>query len=78
MVRKKDGFLGERSVILPPMIVEMEEKDPLVSSLYITDIGHYPMAEHHYRIRREPVCAHLLRGWKWFLQTEWKDLSGDP
>ena len=60
MVRKKDGFLGERSVILPPMIVEMEEKDPLVSSLYITDIGHYPMAEHHHRIRREAIDQYVL------------------
>ena len=60
MVRKKDGFLGERSVILPPMILEMEERDPLVSSLYITDIGHYPMAEHHHRIRTEAIDQYVL------------------
>ena len=60
MVRKKDGFLGERSVILPPMILEMEERDPLVSSLYITDIGHYPMAEHHHRIRTDAINQYVL------------------
>ena len=60
MVSRKDGFLGERAVILPPRILEMEEGDPLVSSLYITDIGHYPMAEHHHRIRTEAIDQYVL------------------
>ena len=60
MIKKKDGFLGERAVILSPMIIEMEENDPLVSSLYITDIGHYPMAEHHHRVRQEAIDQYVL------------------
>lgn len=60
MVKKKDGFLGERSVVLPPMLVKMEEEDPLVRSLFITDIGHYPMAEHHYRIREKAINQYVL------------------
>lgn len=60
MIKKKDEFLGERAVILPPMIIEMEENDPLVSSLYITDIGHYPMAEHHHRVRQEAIDQYVL------------------
>jgi len=60
MVKKKDGFLGERSVVLPPMLVRMEEEDPLVSSLFITDIGHYPMAEHHYRLREKGIDQYVL------------------
>lgn len=60
MIKKKDGFLGERAVILPPMIIEMEENDPLVSSLYITDIGHYPMAEHHHRVRQKAIDQYVL------------------
>lgn len=60
MVSKKDGFLGERSVVLPTSIVEMEENDPLVSSLFITDIGYYPMAEHHHRIRTEGINQYVL------------------
>ena len=60
MIKKKDGFLGERAVILPPMIIEMEENDPLVSSLYITDIGHYPMAEHHHLVRQEAIDQYVL------------------
>jgi AraC-like DNA-binding protein len=56
----KDGFTGARSIVLPQMIVEMEERDPLVSSLYITDIGYYPKASHHFRERTVPVDQNVL------------------
>ena len=56
----KDGFTGARSIVLPQMIVEMEERDPLVSSLYITDIGYYPHAVGHHRERREGIDQHVL------------------
>ncbi len=60
MVKKKDGFGGERAVVLSPVLVKMEEEDPLASSLFITDIGYYPMAEHHYRIREEGINQYVL------------------
>lgn len=60
MLHLKDGFTGERSVVLPQMAVEMQKSDPLVSSLYITDIGYYPHASHHFRERREPIMQNVL------------------
>ncbi|MBR1485365.1 MAG: AraC family transcriptional regulator [Prevotella sp.] len=60
MVKRKDGFVGERSIVLPPMVIQMEQDDPLVSSLYVTDIGHYPMAEHHYRSRKDAIDQYVL------------------
>lgn len=59
-IRKRDGFTGERSIVLPPMIIELEEKDPLASSLFITDIGYYPHAKHHYRSRQQPINQYVL------------------
>lgn len=56
----KDGFVGERSIVLPKVVVEMEQNDPLVSSLYITDIGYYPTARGHYRRRKEAIREHVL------------------
>lgn len=56
----KDGFTGERTIVLPRMVVEQEEADPLVSSLYITDIGYYPHATGHRRERREAIDQHVL------------------
>ena len=49
MPRRKDGFSGERTVVLPPETIALEAIDPLIHYLYITDIGYYPMAKHHYR-----------------------------
>ena len=56
----KEGFTGERSIVLPPMTIETERQDPLVSTLYITDIGYYPHAEGHYRQRLQPIDEHVL------------------
>jgi hypothetical protein len=44
----KQGFTGERSIVLPAMTIEAQQQDPLASSLYITDIGYYPHAYCHY------------------------------
>lgn len=60
MLRKKDGFLGERAVVLPPAMVETEEQDELCQSLLITDIGYYPRAEHHHRVREQGVNQYVL------------------
>lgn len=60
MLKLKNGFTGERCIVLPKMIIEMEQEDPLVSSLYITDIGYYPAASHHYRERKNPIEQNVL------------------
>lgn len=59
-MKQKDGFSGERSIVLPQMIIDMERKDPLVSSLYVTDIGYYPHAYGHFRERKEPIGQNVL------------------
>ena len=75
--RKRDGFTGERSIVLPPMIIELEEKDPLASSLFITDIGYYPDAKHHYRSRQQPINQYVLiycidgQGWFSIGEKQW-------
>ena len=60
MIRKKDGFQGEQVVVLPPAIVELEEQDNFCQGLFITDIGYYPKAEHHHRIREKGVGQYVL------------------
>ena len=60
MIKLKDGFRGERAVVLPPAIVEMIEKHPYTASLHITDIGYYPKAAYHYRERCEPINTFVL------------------
>ena len=60
MIRKKDGFQGEQALVLPPAIVELEEQDDFCQGLFITDIGYYPKAEHHHRIREKGVGQYVL------------------
>lgn len=59
-LRIKDGFSGERSIVLPEVIRKKQLHDPLVSSLYITDIGYYPCAAHHFCERTSPISEHVL------------------
>lgn len=60
MVKQKDGFRGEQSVVLPPMVVAMAEHDELASSLFVTDIGYYPNATNHYRERKKAIDQYVL------------------
>lgn len=45
MIKRKDGFSGERALVLPASIIHTMENNPLANALHITDIGYYPRAE---------------------------------
>ena len=55
MIRIKEGFQGERMVVVPPYIRKRQDEDPFLSTLYITDIGYYPRAKRQ---------GHVLH-WHW-------------
>lgn len=60
MIKLKDGFSGERAIVLPRLKVEEMENDIIASKLYITDIGFYPHALHHYRRRLQPITQYVF------------------
>ena len=60
MLKVREGFSGQRSIVLPKMIVDMMKDDAIVSSLHITDIGYYPCAANHYIERNEPIGEYLF------------------
>ncbi len=66
----KSGFNGERSLVLPRVIIDAMENDPMTSLLHITDIGYYPKALHHYRRRDPPIDQYVfiycIDGTGWF------------
>ena len=70
MIKRKDGFSGERALLLPLSVVQEMEKDALSSILHITDIGYYPKALHHFRERTEPISQfvfiYCIEGAGWF------------
>ncbi|KAB4187062.1 AraC family transcriptional regulator [Bacteroides uniformis] len=59
-IKIKEGFTGQRSVELPKAIIDMQENDPLVSTLFVTYIGYYPKAHHHYVDRSIPITHYVL------------------
>lgn len=48
---KEDGFPGQISFVLPEKIIELMKGNPLISDLFMTDIGYYPHARYHFRER---------------------------
>lgn len=66
----KNGFQGERQLVLPEMVVRMMEANPLLSALHITDIGYYPSATYHEIHRTEGVGQYVfiycVQGCGWY------------
>lgn len=51
--RKEEGFRGERKIALPTEQVSEYMTNPQVKRMYLTDVGFYPSAEHHFVERKE-------------------------
>jgi len=59
--RKRDGFEGQRLIVIPKKIVnEFLVKDPVTRQIYITDIGFYPKAMFHYAERVHGISQHII------------------
>lgn len=56
----REGFAGQRSIVVPQLILDMTETDSLLSALHITAMGYYPNAENHYRSRETPIEDYVL------------------
>lgn len=60
MLKLKDGFTGERSIVIPVLVQEMMMEDPIMAMLHISDIGYYPKAAYHYRERKDPIDQYVF------------------
>ena len=84
MLRKKEGFDGQRAVLVPKKIlIQNCQNDPVIGGLYITDIGYYPKARFHYRERLNGVDQHILiycvegKGWMKWEKEDYDITSGN-
>ncbi|ASA19940.1 AraC family transcriptional regulator [Paenibacillus donghaensis] len=59
-IRKHDGFMSQRLIVLPEHVMTEYAQHPLVRPLYITDIGYFPRALHHYRERPDGSAAYIV------------------
>lgn len=58
--RKPTGFPMERLFVLPESWVKSLDECELTSSLFVSDIGYFPRAEHHFRERPEGCDSHIF------------------
>lgn len=67
---KKEGFAGEKAIILPDDLKISLRKSALCRNLYLTDIGYYPSALYHNRERthgsNEYIFIYCYQGTGWF------------
>jgi len=53
MRQKREGFKGQRIVVVPRPVLERTARDPLLKGLLPTDAGYYPKAKGHICAREE-------------------------
>jgi len=58
--RIREGFPGQRLVVLPREVAARCRRLPVVRDLYVTDIGHFPAAAGHYVQRPKPRAETIL------------------
>ena len=56
----KEGFVGQKMIVLPPNIRRSILKNELINRFYTTSIGFYPHATFHNRVRKSGSKEHIL------------------
>lgn len=56
----KEGFLGQRMIVIPKNIISNIKKTPLISNLYFTDTGVFPNASNHSVSRKNGSKQYIL------------------
>lgn len=57
---KRDGFRGETMIVLPTESFQDYVEHPQVRRLYLTDVGFFPRAEHHFRERKDGIEEYIF------------------
>ncbi|WP_054025046.1 AraC family transcriptional regulator [Bacillus sp. FJAT-28004] len=60
LLKKATGFDAEKIIVLPRYQLNEMESHLIVRETYITDIGYFPRAEHHYRKRPVGCDSHII------------------
>src|SRR6187549_2895079 len=60
-MRKKEGFQGQKAVVIPRKIISKQcVGNKVIGNLFITDIGYYPKAKFHYIERSHGADQNIL------------------
>lgn len=56
----KEGFVGQRMIVLPPNIKKIVTKNDLIRQFHLAAIGYYPQAIYHNRERKVGCSQYIL------------------
>lgn len=56
----REGFIGQKMIVLPPDIKKAAVKNSLIKRFYLTNIGFYPHAAYHDRERKTGCAQYIL------------------
>jgi AraC-like DNA-binding protein/uncharacterized RmlC-like cupin family protein len=56
----KDGFVGQKMIVLPDIIKMEFGRNEICKPFYITDIGFYPNAHNHFRARKKGAKEYIF------------------
>ncbi|WP_372755714.1 AraC family transcriptional regulator [Mariniflexile sp.] len=56
----KQGFLGQKMIALPKVIINVAKANPITKNFYVSDLGYYPMAYNHHRIRKNGANQYIF------------------
>lgn len=60
MIKQKQGFKGQRLIVISPEILKNNQNNPLIKSLFITKIGYFPTVKYHYNMKKDGVDYYIL------------------
>jgi AraC-like DNA-binding protein len=60
LVKKAEGFESQHMYVVPPYMADDMPEHPLLRQLYVTDIGYFLKALHHYRERPLGCSTYIL------------------
>lgn len=56
----KEGFLGQKMLSLPKSTMSVVRDNKITKAFYVSDLGHYPTAAHHYRYRKKGAKQYIF------------------
>ncbi len=59
-MKKKDDFAGQRMIVLPEKIIYNFNNNVLTNDSFVSDIGYFPVAKDHYRMRHTGSMQNIL------------------
>ena len=61
MEKVAEGFKGEKAIVTPYNIRNLQRENNITKQLFVSHIGYYPHAENHFRERESAIPNLLFR-----------------